>query len=127
MTFGAGTIRTSATSSQLHVPPVGRVDLHLADVAQAVARCRRAAHVHVVGLAVPEDVADLFAREHGRRRPAHVAGFESVPLGLGEVDLDLDLRHVGLELDVLLDDAVDSAEASPTSSALLCRPFRSSP
>ena len=66
--------------------------------------------MHVVGLAVPEDVPDLFAREHGRRRAAHVAGFQPVTLGLDEIDVDPDLRDVGLEFHVLLDHAVDAPE-----------------
>ena len=95
---------------QLHVAPVRGVELHLGYVVQAVARRRRAEHVHVVRLAVPEDVADLFARQHRRRRSAHVARLQPVALGLHEVDIDPDLRDVGLELDVLFDDAVDVLE-----------------
>ncbi len=113
--------------AQPHVPAVGRVDQQVANAAQAVARLRRAPHVHVVGLAVPEDVADFFARQQGRRRPAHVAGFEAIALGRREIHLDLHLGHLGLELHVQIDDAGMSFSASSTSSALSRMPSRSGP
>ena len=79
------------------------------DGREAVAGLGRAPDLHVVGLAVPEDVADLLAGDERGGRAADVARLEPVALGRLEVDRDLDLGHVVLELDVLLDDAVDAA------------------
>ena len=71
------------------VPAVGVSIGSVRDVVEAVARLGRAPDLHVVGLAVAEDVADLLAGEQGRRRAPDVARLEAVPLGRGEVDLDL--------------------------------------
>ena len=76
---------TSATSCRLHHAAVGRVDRKLLDRGEAVARLGRAPHLHVVGLAVPEDVADLLAGHEGGRRPPDVARLEPVALGLVEL------------------------------------------
>ena len=51
--------------------------------------CRRAPHHHVEHLLFLEQVADLNARQQGRRRPAHIAGFDAVLLRRGQIDLDL--------------------------------------
>ena len=70
--------RTSATSSSRTWPPSACRSAGSRIVGQAVARLGRAPHVHVVGLAVAEDVADLLAGHQRRRGPPDVAGLEAV-------------------------------------------------
>src|SRR6185436_1353158 len=89
---------------------VGRVEGQPADVGQAVARLGRAPDVHVVGLAVAEDVTDLFAVHEGGRGSSNVAGLQPVVLGRVEIHPNIDLGHVFLEADVLLGDAGDRRE-----------------
>ena len=88
--FGVGARRTSATCSSRTRSPARRVDRELLHVGHAVARRRDAPHVHVVGLAAVEDVADLLAGEQGRGLPADVARLQAVPPRRREVQLDLD-------------------------------------
>ena len=87
-----------------------RVDEQVADAGQALARGRRAPDLHVVGLAGPEQVGDLLARDQGRRGSTNVAGLEPVSLGRREVHLDVDLRDVDDEVGVGLDDPIHTGE-----------------
>ncbi len=96
--------------AQAHVPAVGRVDRQIANAVEAAARCGRAPDVHIVRLAISEKVADFFACQQGRRRPAHIAGLEAIALRRGQIDLDLHLRHLGLELHVQIGDAGDALQ-----------------
>ena len=68
-----------------------------------------------------EDVADLLAGDHDRGRPAYVTGLEAVLRGPREVDLDVELRDVGVQVDVLVDHPVDAARGSSSISAA-CSP-----
>ena len=106
--------------AEAHVSTGRRVDQEVLDVVDAVAGRGRAPDLHVVGLAVAEDVADLLTGHDRRRGPPDVARLDAVALGLGQVDVDLDLGHVDLELHVLLDDAVDVEQHR-------LRPLRPSP
>jgi hypothetical protein len=96
-----------------------QVDRQVADVGQAGADLGLAPHLDVVGLAVPEDVADLFAGHQGGRRPAHIARLDPVDLGLSQVDPDIDLGDVLVELHELLDGAVDAGDGLPHLLRLL--------
>ncbi len=80
------------------------------DARQAVARLGRAPDVDVVGPARRGRCRRPPRSRSGRRRAPDVAGLQAVALRGREVDLDLHLRDVGLELDVLLDDAVDLSD-----------------
>src|SRR5262249_7074115 len=86
------------------LPTRRRVDRQRADARHAVPALRGAPHDHVVGPAAPEDVAHLLAGDQGGRGAADVAGFQPVPRGLRQIDLHLDLRHVDLEVHVVVDD-----------------------
>src|SRR5829696_7413776 len=78
----------------------------LAYLAHAVAGLGRAPHVHVVGLAAPEDIADFFARDQRGRLPAHVARRYAVAFSFRKVHLHRYVRHALLEGGVRLDDAI---------------------
>ena len=92
------------------MPAAWGVEHQLFDVRDVVAGLGGAPHLHVVGLAVPEDVADLLAGHQGGRGPPDVARLQAVALRGGKVDLHLHLGDLGLELDVLVDDAVDAGQ-----------------
>ena len=88
----------------------------------------RAPDHDVVGLAGPEDVADLLARHQGRGLPADVARLEAVPLGLGEVDGHFDLRDVDGDVPVRVHHArARTAPGARIWSDFARRVFRSSP
>ena len=93
--------------AQPYVTTIRGVDQQFMDVGQALTGLGLAPDDDVVGLAIPVDVAYLFAGHQRGRRAADVTRLEAVLLGRGQVDLDFDLRHIDQELDVLLDDAVD--------------------
>ncbi len=88
--------------------PRRRIDRERADVGQAVPRLGLAPHVHVVGLAVREDVADLLARHPGGRGAAYVSWLHAELLGLGEIHLHVDLRDEYVELLLRVERAVDA-------------------
>ena len=101
MMLGLGCTLTDGDVGQPDALPGGRVDRQVLDGGHAVAGGRGAPHDDVVGLARPEDVADLLAGHEGRGRPTDVARFQPVALGLGkDLDRHLDLRHVRSEVDV---------------------------
>ena len=56
--------------AQRHASAGRRVDGRLRMSSRLSRACGRAPDLHVVGLAVAEDVADLLAGDHGRRGPA---------------------------------------------------------
>ena len=84
-------MRTSAISLSGTCLPLGRVDREVLHVGHAVAGAGNAPHLHVVGLAADEDVADLLAGQPHGGLAADVAGRDPVPTRLVDVDLDLDL------------------------------------
>src|SRR6266581_928359 len=95
---------------QVHRAAVGRADEQIADTAQAIARPGRTPHHHIVHFSVPVNVTDFGARYQCGRRPAHIARFESIVLGLGEVHLDLHLWLLDLELRMDISGTVDLRE-----------------
>ena len=109
-TFGAGFSWTEATSASRTTSPGRRVELQVADVVDAVPVLGRAPDRDVVGLPVPEDVADLLAVDERRGGPADVTGLEPVPLGGGQVRLDLDLGQLRLVLHLRVGEARDPLE-----------------
>ena len=82
--------------AERHRATVGLVDRHPPDVTDAVARFGRAPDLHVVGLAGAEDVADFFTRHDRPRGSPHVTRLDPVGPRLGEIDVDFDLRDLGL-------------------------------
>ena len=110
MELGLGCSDTRATSARRTRLAGGRVDPQVLDLGHAVAGLRGAPDHNVVGLAVAEDVADLLAGDQGGGRSPDVAGFEAVPRRLGEVDLHLQLRDVGRDVDVLVLDTLDAGQ-----------------
>ena len=95
MTPGLGAMRTSATSPRRTWPPAGVSISKLTDAREAVADLRRAPDDDVEDLLLLEQAADDEAREQRRRGAADVAGLDSVPVRLGEIDPDLDRRLLG--------------------------------
>ena len=95
---------------QAHLAAVGRAQEQIADIGQVLARIRRAPHHHIVHLPVPVNVADFSARNKCRSRPAYIARFKSIALGLGEVHLNFHVWHVNLDLRVHINGTVDLRE-----------------
>ena len=96
--------------AQANVAAVGRVDQQVADAGQAVARLGRRPDDHVVNLAFPVNVADFVAGEDHGGRATDIARLEPDATGVGEIDLDLDLRNVLLRLLVQIDETVDPGQ-----------------
>src|SRR5437588_3882064 len=74
-------------------------------------RRRDAPDVYVVRLAIIEKISHFFAGHHDGRRTTNFTRLDTVAQSLGEIDLNLDFRHFGLELDVQIDDAGNTFES----------------
>ena len=98
---------------QAHVAAVGRVEEQIADTGQALARFGRAPYHHIEHLLSLKEATSCNACYQCGCQPAHIARFKSIALGLGEVHLDLHLRHVNLEFRVHISGTVDLREGSP--------------
>ena len=83
----------------------GLVDHQVLQIGHAAAALGWAPQLDVVGPAAREKVTGLLTGHQPRCGPSDVAWLEAVPLGRREVDLDLQLRDVVLEVDVVLADA----------------------
>ncbi len=86
----------------------GGVDQQILNVRQAVTRFRDAPHIHIIGLAVEEDIANLFALQQEGCRTADIARFQAILLGLCQIHLNLYLRCLHVELFLQVRDAGDT-------------------
>ena len=74
--------------------------------------CGRAPHLNIEDLSAPRERSPTSIAGHqGGRRAPDIARLDAVALGLGQVDLDLELRLLDLEAARALDDAVDLRQA----------------
>ena len=110
MALGTGPTVTLATSPRRTTLPAGVSMGSSLTAVNAGARLRGAPDDRVVRLAVAEDVTHFLAGDEGRCRPSDVAGFQPVLRRLGQVDLNLYLGLIERNVDVIVDDALDSGE-----------------
>ena len=97
---------------QSHRATIGRVDQQLAERCDVVAGVRRAPDLDIVGTSGLEQVTDFRPGNQGGRGPAHIAWLQTIFLGLSKVGRDIDLRHLLLQVDEEILNAVD-VEAIP--------------
>ncbi len=108
MAFGLGCSDTFATSASRTVLPDGVSMRRFWMSGTLRTRLRRAPHHDVVRLAAAEDVTDFLPGDQRRGGSAYVSRFQSVLLGLGKIDLHLELRDVGRDIGVLVLNALDA-------------------
>lgn len=87
---------------QAHLLAVRGVEQQVLDVGHTVAHLGNAPHLHVVGLAAAEDVADFQTGDDGPRRAAGITRLEPILLGPLQIHFHLDLGLLGLQRDVQL-------------------------
>src|SRR5574341_846893 len=63
--------------------------------------------IHIVRPLGNVEIADFFARHQRRGRPANISGFDAVLEGLGEIDLDFNLRYIFVKFHMQVYDALD--------------------
>ena len=128
ISFGVGTMATSATSPSRTCMPDG-VSIGRALNRRQVGPHRRHAPDDDVELLLPlVDLADLRALEQRRRSPADVAGRQAEALGRLGPQAHLDLRHQHLRLDLQVDRRPGTvAIAASTSLAFARSTSRSGP
>ena len=96
--------------SQPNALPGRRVDQHLADRVHAVAGFRRRPHLHVVGAAAEEDVADLLSGHEGRGGTPDIARLQTVALCFLQLHRHLNVRYFDHQLLVQVDEIRDISE-----------------
>src|SRR5262249_29832917 len=84
--------------------PGRRVDQHLPDRVDAVAGFRRGPHLHVVGAAAEEDVADLLSGHEGRGGTPDIAWLQTVALCFVQLHRHLNVRYFDYQLPVQVDE-----------------------
>jgi hypothetical protein len=92
--------------AEAHVSPARGVDQQVAHAGDALPRLGHPLHHHVEDLLVLEDAADVDALQQRGLSAADVAGLDPVPAGLGQIDLDLQRRLAGGQLEPWIHDAV---------------------
>ena len=90
-----------------HLLALGRVEHQVAYVAEVGSNVRAAEHDHIEHLLLLEQRTDGDARHQRRGGAAHIAWLQSISTGLGKIDLDLNGRFFGLNLDLRIFDAFD--------------------